>query len=287
MKKKLIGTILTLLCTGVVAFSGWQVYKIMSEYQSGEKVYLELEEYVSPPTEEKNTDHQTESSESENKTILPVVEFEKLKSINNDFVAWIYCEGTAINYPVVHYKDNTYYLKHMFDGSYNSAGCIFLDCRNSSDFTDENNIIAKAVSSELQKLLGRCFYCIASMDDHDYWGISIQNDRVDLAELDFVFDTVEAEDRVREDTYCDDGDVSFNALGMGLSDLLLKRSLGLDWIKEYIDREFLYLIDVKEKDSDDMSHIQLENLGVDLKQLRSMSQLLIYTKTSFCILTIE
>lgn len=31
MKKKLIGTILTLLCTGVVAFSGWQVYKIMSE----------------------------------------------------------------------------------------------------------------------------------------------------------------------------------------------------------------------------------------------------------------
>lgn len=55
MKKKLIGTILTLLCTGVVAFSGWQVYKIMSEYQSGEKVYLELEEYVSPPTEEKNT----------------------------------------------------------------------------------------------------------------------------------------------------------------------------------------------------------------------------------------
>lgn len=86
MKKKLIGTILTLLCTGVVAFSGWQVYKIMSEYQSGEKVYLELEEYVSPPTEEKITDHQTESSESENKTILPVVEFEKLKSINNDFV---------------------------------------------------------------------------------------------------------------------------------------------------------------------------------------------------------
>ena len=141
MKKKIIGTILTLLCTSVVAFSGWQVYKIMSEYQSGEKVYLELEEYVSPQTEEKNTDHQTESSESENKTILPVVEFEKLKSINNDFVAWIYCEGTAINYPVVHYKDNTYYLKHMFDGSYNSAGCIFLDCRNSSDFTDENNII--------------------------------------------------------------------------------------------------------------------------------------------------
>lgn len=53
MKKKIIGTILTLLCTSVVAFSGWQVYKIMSEYQSGEKVYLELEEYVSPPTEKK------------------------------------------------------------------------------------------------------------------------------------------------------------------------------------------------------------------------------------------
>lgn len=46
MKKKLIGTILTLLCTGVVAFSGWQVYKIMSEYQSGEKVYLSMIRYI-------------------------------------------------------------------------------------------------------------------------------------------------------------------------------------------------------------------------------------------------
>ena len=43
MKKKIIGTILTLLCTSVVAFSGWQVYKIMSEYQSGEKVYFILQ----------------------------------------------------------------------------------------------------------------------------------------------------------------------------------------------------------------------------------------------------
>lgn len=71
MKKKLIGTILTLLCTGVVAFSGWQVYKIMSEYQSGEKVYLELEEYVSPPTEEKNTDHQMLSATQNAKSGKP------------------------------------------------------------------------------------------------------------------------------------------------------------------------------------------------------------------------
>lgn len=67
-------------------------------------MYLELQEYVSPPTEGKNTDHQTESSEPGEKTILPVAKFEKLKSINNDFVVWIYYKGTAINYLVVHYK---------------------------------------------------------------------------------------------------------------------------------------------------------------------------------------
>lgn len=56
-------------------------------------------------------------------------------------IGWIYCEGTPINYPVVQTDDNSYYLKHLFDGTYNNAGCIFLDMMNSPDFTDSNSIL--------------------------------------------------------------------------------------------------------------------------------------------------
>ena len=69
------------------------------------------------------------------------VDFSKLKLKNSNTVGWIQVNGTTINYPFVQYKDNDYYLNHSFDNSYNDAGWVFLDYRNSNDKLDRNNII--------------------------------------------------------------------------------------------------------------------------------------------------
>ena len=69
------------------------------------------------------------------------VDFSKLKSINNDVKGWIKVEGTNINYPFVQTSDNSYYLTHSFDKSYNKAGWIFLDYRNSVDELNQNTIL--------------------------------------------------------------------------------------------------------------------------------------------------
>lgn len=54
------------------------------------------------------------------------VNFEKLKELNPDIVAWIYSPGTRINYPVVKSEDDPdYYLRRGLDGKYNSHGCIY------------------------------------------------------------------------------------------------------------------------------------------------------------------
>ena len=37
--------------------------------------------------------------------------------------------------------DNSYYLRHLFDGSYNTTDCLFLDSRNSGDLSDPHSII--------------------------------------------------------------------------------------------------------------------------------------------------
>lgn len=70
------------------------------------------------------------------------VDWEKLKSINPETVAWIYIPGTNVNYPVVHTSDNEKYLKKTFKGynSYISWGTIFMDCNNKPDFSDQNII---------------------------------------------------------------------------------------------------------------------------------------------------
>ena len=68
------------------------------------------------------------------------VRLQDLIEKNSDTVGWINVKGTKINYPVVKYKDNDYYLTHSFDKSYNSAGWIFASYINKFDGTDKNII---------------------------------------------------------------------------------------------------------------------------------------------------
>lgn len=67
--------------------------------------------------------------------------FTKLKEINKDTVGWLTVNNTAVDYPVVQAKDNSYYLKHSFDNTNNSRGWIFADYRNNFENLDDNTII--------------------------------------------------------------------------------------------------------------------------------------------------
>jgi len=58
-----------------------------------------------------------------------------------DIVAWIQSYGTVINYPVVQSGDNDHYLNHLPDGSPHWMGSIFMDYRNTPDFSDPVTLI--------------------------------------------------------------------------------------------------------------------------------------------------
>ena len=94
--------------------------------------------------EKKDAGKKTETPSAPVNT-LPVTEssidFEALEQVNSDVVAWIQCDDTPIHYPVAQGKDNSYYLKHLFDKRTSSTGCIFLDATNESDFSSQNSII--------------------------------------------------------------------------------------------------------------------------------------------------
>ena len=70
------------------------------------------------------------------------IDFEYLKTLNEDIYAWITVPGTIIDYPILqHPTDDSYYLHHNLDGSYGYPGCIYTESLNTKDFEDPNTVI--------------------------------------------------------------------------------------------------------------------------------------------------
>ncbi len=69
----------------------------------------------------------TENIQRSSLKVLP--EYESLVAANPDTVGWLAISDTEINYPVVQYSDNEYYLKRSFYGEDDSNGTLFVDYR--------------------------------------------------------------------------------------------------------------------------------------------------------------
>ena len=69
------------------------------------------------------------------------VDFQRLQADNPEVVAWLYCAGTAIDYPVVQGGDNDFYLHHNYTGAEDQSGAIFLDAQCAPGFADSNSIL--------------------------------------------------------------------------------------------------------------------------------------------------
>lgn len=69
------------------------------------------------------------------------IDFTKLSNEGTPAVAYICSEGTPVNYPVVQHIDNEYYMARNSNGKKDENGAIFLDCRNSNEFLDEQVVI--------------------------------------------------------------------------------------------------------------------------------------------------
>ena len=95
---------------------------------------------------EKNDQGKGSSSQDDmnpdGKSIAPIrVDFKALKAVNSDVIGWIYCEGTAINYPVLQGETDESYIHTDYKGEANFAGAIFAEAENLRDFKDNNTVL--------------------------------------------------------------------------------------------------------------------------------------------------
>ena len=120
------GTIL-IVAVCVFAFSLYQLAMMLIPYHTGGQEYKEIQNLAVTADEDGSGFS---------------VDFDALLEINPDTIAWIrFDEPSIINYPVVKSADNNEYLTKTFAENDNKLGAIFMDMRNSSDFSDRNTII--------------------------------------------------------------------------------------------------------------------------------------------------
>lgn len=83
--------------------------------------------------------------------------------ISDDMAAWLTIDGTNIDYPVMQSTDNIKYLNTDPYGGYSLSGSIFLDSRNSPEFTDRYSVI---YGHHME--YGKMFGAIDDFLDEDY-----------------------------------------------------------------------------------------------------------------------
>ena len=141
-KKKKSDVLLTIALIAAIAvfcYAAFNLYHIYTEYKKGTDEYNQIEEMAV-------TERDADSAEvaGPNAQLKPPIEvdFDKLKSVNEDVVGWIYVDALPdISYPIVKGKDNQTYLHQTYEKNYNFAGTIFVDYENSGDFSDCNTLV--------------------------------------------------------------------------------------------------------------------------------------------------
>ncbi len=107
-RRSRLNLIIIVICLIVIVASATAIFMILYPKYKERKNYEQIEQIAQDPN-------------------LGTIDWEALRAINPDIVAWITIPGTHINYPVVQTDDNDYYLLHNFNNEYSGYGTPFLD----------------------------------------------------------------------------------------------------------------------------------------------------------------
>lgn len=140
-------TLILIVALGVFGYAAYNLYHIYTEYKKGTDEYNSIEQMAvterDPDQAQEEQEEAPDTEESRPSVKAPLkIDFDALTGVNDDVVGWLYVEALdSISYPVVKGKDNDEYLHSTYEGTYNFAGTIFIDCDNARDFSDCNTLV--------------------------------------------------------------------------------------------------------------------------------------------------
>lgn len=121
-----------LMGAAMVLIAGWNIYRISKDYSDSNALYSKVSDTYVATEKEKKEEKWYDAAQ---------VNLQELKKQNGDVTGWLYFENEDISYPIMYSGDDTTYLHTALDGSYASAGSIFMEENNHPDFQDSHTII--------------------------------------------------------------------------------------------------------------------------------------------------
>lgn len=123
MKSKILKTAAVILAAALIAGG---IYFLFHDDLAQKISYEKLKPFMPNVTV-----LSVESTEQINKVDKAELK-EKVRELNQSYdssIGWICVPDTNINYPIMQWEDNEYYLHRSYDGSYLYSGSVFLDWR--------------------------------------------------------------------------------------------------------------------------------------------------------------
>ena len=171
--KRVIIPVLSVIFFIAFSFCGWKFFSILLANRQADKAYSDFRDFAlqeaaksvslmdgpvvaqpgaskpglgdtetTKPSEAKQVEESAESTAAlPPKSRTFSVNIKGLQQFYPELSAWLRSDATGIDYPVMHGKDNEYYLTRLYDGTYNVNGSIFVDYRNTGVLTDDNTVI--------------------------------------------------------------------------------------------------------------------------------------------------
>ena len=142
MNNRIVRFVLALILLAGMATGIYKLVEISREYSRADEIQNEMLVYKPTPAVETSAappvPDQTPGIPPRrvNQEIL-----DAQKQINSDIVGWLTIPNTNIDYLFVQASDDNFYLRRDLNKRQASAGSIFMDSRNSSDFSDFNTIL--------------------------------------------------------------------------------------------------------------------------------------------------
>ena len=139
MKNRTLRVIVALILVACMAYSAYNLLTISNEYARADEVQREMFVYKPPAPQPSSSNDEPPSAPA--LVILNQSIIDAQNEINADIVGWLTIPRTNIDYLFVQAGDNDFYLRRDLYKQQLYAGSIFMESRNSKDFSDFNTIL--------------------------------------------------------------------------------------------------------------------------------------------------